>query len=1239
MKGYLGRYLTLLLVAAAVSSIFSSTALAQMRERYVVPDRGQNRAFVVAHDELHVVNKARTARTQALKGLATAEATRKAAEKLATAGETPSLVLYEEGKPRDQYTRRLLTPQIAVELAPGMDAAAVATAEGLINKGPVSPGSRWFIFETTKVGGGLDAAEKLKTRAGVSGAEPQLARLQHKRSIPNDPFFSSQWHLAPTTAVPNVNVNITSVWDNWKGTGIRIGIVDDGLQVNHEDLAPNVDTVNDHDWNDSTPDDPTGNLSTNSNTGDYHGTACAGVAAARGNNGIGVSGAAPEATLVGLRLIAAQETDQDDHDAMLWKSDIIQVKTNSWGPGDDGFTLEGPGTLLKQAFIDATTSGRGGLGTIITWAAGNGGEIGVDDDNSNYDGYANSIYTIAVAAIADDGKRSYYSEQGANVLITTPSNGGSTTGITTVDLTGNTGYNQNGSGNFSNLNYTNDFGGTSSASPLAAGCIALILQSKPTLGWRDVQEILVRSATKCDSTDSDWITNGAGFHFNHKYGAGLLNTQAAVNLAATWTNLGPQLSASSAKPSIGASIPDNSTTGTTQTFSITQSLRVEQVTVTVDITHSNRGQLEVTLTSPTGVVSRLAEVHKATTTNAANLTSLANYSSWTFMSVRDWGESSVGTWTLKVADRTSGRTGTLNSATLTVFGTTGNAAPVISAATITPTGNAFSDETLTVSGVTATDAEGDAITLGYQWQDSTDGSTFTNISGATATTFAVTSESGKKVRCAITPASSGQNGAVFYTSAVAIDHRPGQLAKAFTPYTYDSDLFLAGAGAGGGASGGNFSRAAIINEFSQGSTGTQEWIEILTTQTADLRGWTIGDTAGTYSTFASSTFWSAVPAGTVIVIYNGSTTKDAGLPADDFDYADGKLIIAHTNSTYFTSSTWGGLGNSGDSVLLKNGGGTVVDGVTYGSGTGQTPALGSISAQSEAAFMGGTDAEAEVASNWTIYTTQASVTPGLPNGGSNTTLVTALRTPTSSNSFRFAATSDTVPGLTIDSVTGVVSGSPTAAGFYNVVIERYLNTQSVTLSYSLLVADASGNYVVPSGKIWNLNSNLAITGDLTVVGSLNTSGRALTVGGTLTTTGATVTNATGTITYLHRNGGPLPGAVALTVNAANDVADDDSDGVPNLLELLLGTNPGGYSKPATVVTKNSTGRLQLDVSLPIGPLGVTPAIEVSTDLITWNTGSGFTSTLADSAGGGVRTMSVQSVSTTAPLFIRLRASR
>jgi len=67
-----------------------------------------------------------------------------------------------------------------------------------------------------------------------------------------------------------------------------------------------------------------------------------------------------------------------------------------------------------------------------------------------------------------------------------------------------------------------------------------MLEKNPDLGWRDVQEILIESAKKVDLADTDWIDNGAGFHFNHKYGAGLVDAAEAVRISGNWTNLGPQ---------------------------------------------------------------------------------------------------------------------------------------------------------------------------------------------------------------------------------------------------------------------------------------------------------------------------------------------------------------------------------------------------------------------------------------------------------------------------------------------------------------------------------------------------------------------------------------------------------------------------------------------------------------------------------------------------------------------------
>ena len=1129
-----------------------------------------------------------------------AEAVRQAA-----AAQNAEVVLYEEGKPRTVFSRRIVTNRVAVKLRAGADAAAFAARHGLVAGGAVSSSPGWTIFETAGVAGVMDVFAAISADAAVENAAPQLRKQQAKRFLPNDPLFSSQWHLRNTTTV-GLDVNVTSVWDTWKGTGVRIGIVDDGLQTAHPDLSPNVDTVNDHDWNDATPTDPNPVVSV-----DFHGTSCAGVAAGRGNNGVGISGAAPEATLVGLRLIGGAATDQDEADAMNWTSNLIQLKSNSWGPNDDGTTLEAPGPLTQAALANAAATGRGGLGTLFIWAAGNGGDVG---DNSNYDGYANSRYTIAVAAIANDGLQSSYSEPGANVIVTAPSDGASL-GITTTDLTGANGYNNGAL--IPDANYTNDFGGTSSSCPLAAGVVALVLQSKPTLGWRDMQEILIRSATKVNPTDTDWANNGVGWHFNHKYGAGLISAQAAVTLAAGWTNLGAELTATSAQTGLSVTIPDNNTAGITRTFDLSASnIRVERVLVNVSITHTSRGHLAVTLTSPNGTVSRLAEKHSDTGDHYAN---------WTFSTVRSWGENSAGSWTLKITDGTAGTTGTLTSATISVFGTAGNQRPVVSAATSSSV--VYFDQTATVSGVIATDAESDAFTLGYQWEESTHGTTFTSIGGATAATFALTAaQSGKLVRCAIKGSDAGGAGAPFYTTAMPINRRPIETAAHGASYSYDSDLFLAG-------SGGTFTKNVIINEFSQGANGTKEWVELLVLNTSDLRGYTLHDRSGIYTTFANVATWAAVPAGTLLVIYN-TNDRDTVLPADDTDLAGGSMIVPFNNASFFTAGTWNGLSNSLTELLeVRDAAAAVVDGVSFNTNTTHSPILGTVGSATSAAFFGGTEAGADLLADWTKPAASAA-TPGVANNGANTTFVTTLRAG-ASPPFRLGATGDSVPGLTLNTTSGVLSGTPNipTGGVFQVVIERFFGATVVSQTFPLVIANSAGAFTIQSGKNVTLDQPLTLSGSMSILGTLDTAGQSLTVNGTITAA-AGITNASGTISYLHRSGALIPGNTQLIENPINDLADPDGDGLANLVEFILGLDPSTPSTLGPQLTLDAN-RPVLTYTIPVGALGVNHTVEYSQTLTGW---SNAVETITDTTTGPQRTIGARAT-TAGPGFLRIKVSR
>jgi subtilisin-like proprotein convertase family protein/subtilisin family serine protease len=628
-----------------------------------VNDHGQRRKYSVAADE--------------------SAANRRVKKSATGAAGNEEVVLYPTGEERTQANRRIATKRISAQLAPDADATAVASSIGGRLVG-MPRGERWQVFEVSGgPGAALDALPILRKQPGVIKAEPLLARVQNKRGVSlNDPLFSNEWHLNSTNGA-----NVINAWSPTSvGSGVTIAIIDDGIQHSHPDLVTGYDSADSYDFNERDPDpEPPSYFF------DDHGTACAGVAAAWGNNGIGVAGVAYRANLAGLRLISAPVTDEDEADAFAFHNDTIQIKSNSWGPIDRLLVLEGPGPLAVAAIEDGVKFGRGGLGTIYLFAAGNGGEFG---DNVNFDGYAARRETIAVGAVDEFGVRAPYSEEGACLVVTAPSSG-ATLGITTTDRVGDDGFNIDGRFDLPDLDYTEVFGGTSSACPLVAGVTALMLQRNPNLGWRDVQEILMKSATKNDAADSDWITNanGTGFHFNHKYGAGRVDAAAAVNLATTWINLGENIKTEVVLEGLATPIPDNKASGVEFVLHVeADHFRVEHALLTTSIKHPKRGQLEITLTSPDGTESRMATLRKRDRG--------ANYE-WTFSSVRHWGEMAKGDWTVHIADRVKGKAGTVDSLKLTLWG----AAPAgaLVAESVHQAGQATVIDSIPATGTTAVD--------------------------------------------------------------------------------------------------------------------------------------------------------------------------------------------------------------------------------------------------------------------------------------------------------------------------------------------------------------------------------------------------------------------------------------------------------------------------------------------------------------------------------------------------------
>jgi subtilisin family serine protease len=676
-------------------ALCSATLFAQAAREYSIRDQGKTRAFEIVRDELLISRwgskageLAEEVRTkiggakvvaefgakvlvkldQPVDAAAGGRAAARALEAVPRSDAQP--VLYVKGVTRNALSRRFASNDVLVRLAAGQRVADLAAKSGATGtRRTEAEGHAILTFANGWLA--LDAADALR-KMGVD-ANPMLQRVAERMAAPNDPFFSNQWHLRNTGqggGTLGIDANVVNAWDLTRGSGVTIVVVDDSLQTNHPDLAPNTpafDSGLHYDFRDGDSDPRPGDSE------DRHGTAVAGVAAARQNNNLGTSGSAPEARLLGVRIIGSPVTDQDIADALRWEpaTEVASVSNNSWGY-TGAPALRGIDFVMKDALRRAATEGRNGLGQVTLFANGNSLQ---SNDDGNYSGIANSRYVAAIGALTNFGDQAYYSNPGANLLVSAPSNGGSL-GIFTTDVTGLGGYNPTFPGEPADRNYTNSFGGTSSATPLTSGGAALIIAANPNLGWRDVHEILAQTARKTDIADSDWADNFAGFHFNHKYGAGMIDLTAAVVRALDWNILPAETSVtrSLTAPLIPGSIPDNGTMTRPFDFSGSPNLRIERIEVVAKITHAHRSDLEITLISPSGKRSVLAQRHPRPGPFSFDddIDYDENGVGWTFTTTHHWGENSEGTWTLQIRDRVSGSSGSLELARVNIYGTPSN---------------------------------------------------------------------------------------------------------------------------------------------------------------------------------------------------------------------------------------------------------------------------------------------------------------------------------------------------------------------------------------------------------------------------------------------------------------------------------------------------------------------------------------------------------------------------------------
>lgn len=478
-------------------------------------------------------------------------------------------------------------------------------------------------------------------------------------TLPNDPLFNQQWYLkntGQTGGTVGMDLNVVNVWHDYTGAGVRIAVVDDGIDYLHPDL--------DNNYNQSADFDAARRINNGFpvNRDDNHGTAVAGIIAGEANNGEGGVGVAYGATVSSIR----KDFDNPSLQATglaLEQMANFDVVNNSWGfrfPFADNFSTDAFAGY-QNAMQTAVETGRNGLGTVLVFSGGNSRLAG---DSSNYHNLQNSRYAIAVAALNDRGEHTFYSSPGANLLVSAFGGDRTVDGIVTTDRRGFSGY--------TNSNYTNNFGGTSSAAPMVAGIVALILEANPDLGYRDVQEILAYSARQTDTQDTDWQFNGArnwnggGLHTSTDYGFGLVDAHAAVRLAETWNtqHTAANESAVQGTRSPNLAIVDNAEA--TNQITLNQNLTIDRVEVGVNINHTRIGQLELVLVSPSGTESVLMARPGVAADNPS--VSFQSNLRFTFSSTQFWGEDAAGAWTLRVRDRVSGNEGILNNWTLRAYG-------------------------------------------------------------------------------------------------------------------------------------------------------------------------------------------------------------------------------------------------------------------------------------------------------------------------------------------------------------------------------------------------------------------------------------------------------------------------------------------------------------------------------------------------------------------------------------------
>ncbi len=361
-------------------------------------------------------------------------------------------------------------------------------------------------------------------------AEPDLTLFDGLSANPNDPLFNYQWAHNNTgssiqyNGAPGVDMKVQQAWTRSTGGGIKVAVLDEGVDINHPDLKANL--LQGFDCTTGTANTGDGKpLSPNNG----HGTSCTGIIAALTNNNTGVAGVAPDCRVIPINVAAADGIFTSFSKIAAgfdyaWQqgADVI---SNSWGGGS-------PSSILEDAINRATTQGRNGKGAVVLFASGN--ENGI----VYYPAILNNVIAVGgvnmcgqrKTPVSCDGEAWWGANYGIGLDVSAPC-----VKILTTDITGAGGYNPG--------DYNFVFNGTSAATPNAAAVAALILGANNNLTVTEVRTILEGSCDKLPSYTYTMEPGQPNGSWNAETGHGLINAFRAVQAAVSGNYCNVQIKA------------------------------------------------------------------------------------------------------------------------------------------------------------------------------------------------------------------------------------------------------------------------------------------------------------------------------------------------------------------------------------------------------------------------------------------------------------------------------------------------------------------------------------------------------------------------------------------------------------------------------------------------------------------------------------------------------------------------